>query len=61
MILADALETFDGTLLFVSHNRGFLRRLATKIWIVADGKVDKDDASAPLTLPRPARTFTRSA
>ncbi|MEM7449399.1 MAG: ABC-F family ATP-binding cassette domain-containing protein [Myxococcota bacterium] len=38
--LAEALETFDGTLLFVSHNRGFVRRLATKIWFVANGKLE---------------------
>ncbi len=38
--LAEALGTFDGTLLFVSHNRAFIRALATKIWFVADGKVD---------------------
>ena len=37
--LANALKTFDGTLLFVSHNRAFIRALATKIWIVADGQV----------------------
>jgi len=38
--LAEALQTFDGTLLFVSHNRSFIRKLATKIWFVADGKVE---------------------
>ena len=38
--LAEALSTFDGTLLFVSHNRGFIRRLGTKIWSVADGGVE---------------------
>jgi ATP-binding cassette subfamily F protein 3 len=38
--LAEALGTFDGTLLFVSHNRAFIRALATKIWFVADGKVE---------------------
>jgi len=38
--LADALVTFEGTLVFVSHNRSFVRRLATKIWNVEDGAVD---------------------
>ena len=38
--LAEALFTFDGTLLFVSHNRSFIRRLATKIWNVEDGRVE---------------------
>jgi ATP-binding cassette subfamily F protein 3 len=37
--LAEALASFDGTLVFVSHNRSFIRRLATKIWNVADGTV----------------------
>jgi len=39
--LAEALDTFDGTLLFVSHNRGFIRSLATTIWIVEGGNVLK--------------------
>ncbi len=38
--LAESLAEYDGTLLFVSHNRSFVRRLATKIWNVADGTVD---------------------
>ncbi len=37
--LAEALSTFDGTLLFVSHNRSFIRSLANAIWFVEDGKV----------------------
>ncbi|MFT5357261.1 MAG: ATP-binding cassette subfamily F protein 3 [Polyangiales bacterium] len=37
--LADALSTYDGTLLFVSHNRSFIRKLANAIWFVEDGKV----------------------
>ncbi len=38
--LAESLATYDGTLLFVSHNRSFIRKLATKIWNVHDGKVE---------------------
>ena len=38
--LAESLESYDGTLVFVSHNRSFLRRLATRIWNVEAGKVD---------------------
>jgi ATP-binding cassette subfamily F protein 3 len=38
--LTDALATYDGTLLFVSHNRAFIRRLATKLWVVHDGGVE---------------------
>jgi ATP-binding cassette subfamily F protein 3 len=37
--LVDALESYDGTMLFVSHNRALLRRLANKIWLVEGGEV----------------------
>ena len=37
--LAEALGTFGGTLLFVSHNRSFVRALAEQLWFVEDGKV----------------------
>jgi ATP-binding cassette subfamily F protein 3 len=38
--LAESLQSYDGTLIFVSHNRAFVRRLATRIWNVADGTVE---------------------
>jgi ATP-binding cassette, subfamily F, member 3 len=38
--LIDALTRYEGTLLFVSHNRSFVNGLATQIWEVKDGKVD---------------------
>jgi ATP-binding cassette subfamily F protein 3 len=38
--LAESLSTYDGTVLFVSHNRSFVRKLATKIWNVHDGTVE---------------------
>jgi ATP-binding cassette, subfamily F, member 3 len=38
--LAGSLATFDGTLVFVSHNRSLIRKLATRIWNVEDGKVE---------------------
>ena len=38
--LASSLATFDGTLVFVSHNRSLIRKLATRIWNVEDGKVE---------------------
>jgi ATP-binding cassette subfamily F protein 3 len=38
--LAEALSSYDGTLIFVSHNRSFVRRLATRVWDVADGRVE---------------------
>jgi ATP-binding cassette subfamily F protein 3 len=37
--LAEALRSFGGTLLFVSHNRAFVRALAKQLWFVEDGKV----------------------
>src|SRR5690606_37099523 len=37
--LIDALEGYDGTLIFVSHNRSFVNRLATVVWEVEDGLV----------------------
>ncbi len=38
---AEALKTFDGTLLFVSHNRSFIKQLATRIWHMNDGGVEE--------------------
>jgi len=38
--LAASLGTFDGTLVFVSHNRSLIRSLATRIWNVEDGHVE---------------------
>ena len=38
--LAESLTAYDGSLLFVSHNRAFVRKLATKIWNVHDGTVE---------------------
>ncbi len=38
-VLGEALENFEGTILFVSHDRYFVERLATDIWYVLDGRV----------------------
>jgi ATP-binding cassette subfamily F protein 3 len=38
--LAKSLTTFDGTLIFVSHNRSLVRTLATKIWNVEKQTVE---------------------
>src|SRR4030042_21268 len=35
-ILIDALDDFNGTILFVSHHQPFVNRLATKIWDIRD-------------------------
>jgi ATP-binding cassette subfamily F protein 3 len=38
--LAESLKTYDGTLVFVSHNRSLIRQLATRIWNVEAGRVE---------------------
>ncbi|MDP8255889.1 MAG: ATP-binding cassette domain-containing protein [Candidatus Alcyoniella australis] len=38
-MLAEALQDYDGTLVFVSHNRSFVNRLATRVWEIAEGKL----------------------
>jgi ATP-binding cassette, subfamily F, member 3 len=38
--LAESLSSYDGTVLFVSHNRSFVKRLATQIWNLEEGKVE---------------------
>ena len=38
-ILADALRAYEGTVAFVSHDRHFLRQVATKMIEIADGAV----------------------
>jgi ATP-binding cassette subfamily F protein 3 len=38
--LTASLGTFDGTLVFVSHNRSLIRNLATRIWNVEDQRVE---------------------
>jgi ATP-binding cassette, subfamily F, member 3 len=38
--LSDSLADYDGTLVFVSHNRSFVRKLATRIWNVENGGVE---------------------
>jgi ATP-binding cassette, subfamily F, member 3 len=38
--LAEALTTYDGTLVFVSHNRAFVNRLADKVWDLRDGRIE---------------------
>ena len=34
-----ALEAYEGTLMFVSHDRQFVSSVATRIWEVKDGKI----------------------
>jgi ATP-binding cassette subfamily F protein 3 len=37
--LEEMLSAFDGTILFVSHDRYFMDRIANRIWAVEDGQV----------------------
>ena len=37
--LEDTLESFDGTLLFVSHDRHFIGMMAERIWAIEEGTV----------------------
>ena len=37
--IEEAVEAYDGTLLFVSHDRYFINRFATRIWELSEGTV----------------------
>jgi len=37
--LEDAIDDFDGTVLLVSHDRALLRALATRLWVLHDGRI----------------------
>lgn len=37
--IEEAVERFDGALLFVSHDRYFIRRFATRIWMLEQGQI----------------------
>ncbi len=37
--IEEAVEAYDGTLLFVSHDRYFINRFATRVWELADGTI----------------------
>ncbi len=34
-----ALRKYEGTILFISHDRYFVNKLATKLWIIEDGEL----------------------
>ncbi len=38
-VLENALSSYDGTLIFVSHDRHFMNSLATQVWEVQDKKI----------------------
>lgn len=37
--IEEAVESFEGALLFVSHDRYFINRFATRIWMLEDGHI----------------------
>ncbi|HEX6972228.1 MAG TPA: ATP-binding cassette domain-containing protein, partial [Limnochordia bacterium] len=43
--LEEALAAYPGTLIFISHDRYLLDRIAAKLWVVADGGVKVIDAT----------------
>jgi len=62
-LLAEALAEYEGTMLFVSHNRAFIDRLATRIWEIDDGKIhvypgNLSEYMAHLAARREHRAFT---
>jgi ATP-binding cassette subfamily F protein 3 len=38
--LEDAIEEYEGTVIVVSHDRAFLRELATAVWAIRDGLLE---------------------
>ena len=37
--IEEAVEAYEGTLLFVSHDRYFINRFATRVWELSDGRI----------------------
>ena len=37
--IEEAVESYEGNLLFVSHDRYFINRFATRVWMLEDGKI----------------------
>ena len=63
-MLEEALAAFPGTVLAVSHDRYFLRKIATRVLEIADGEVtdytgDYECALLPGPACAPARELTR--
>jgi ATP-binding cassette subfamily F protein 3 len=54
-VLERLLRSYDGTLLFVSHDRYFVDALATRIWTLADGAIQDFEGSYARYRARDAR------
>ena len=59
--LASALSSFEGTLVFASHNRSFVNRLATRIWNVDGGRVEEYPGTLADYMDHCARKATESS
>ncbi len=72
-VLLNALKDFNGTVIFVSHDRYFIDNLATKVFEVVDGRVDvfpgmyeefvwrKENAVTDPLLPKEGKNGAHSA
>jgi ATP-binding cassette subfamily F protein 3 len=74
-IIIEALKRYEGTLIFVSHNRYFIEKLANKVWWIEDEdvkeypgsyqeyhyKVEQDKLNPPKVVPRKKSTAAPAA
>lgn len=42
--LADAVESFEGGVVVVSHDQYFVSRVAKEVWVVGDGGVNRAES-----------------
>jgi ATP-binding cassette subfamily F protein 3 len=59
--LIESLSGFGGTMIFVSHNRALIRKLATKIWVVEGGTVTEYMGSLDDYMARERARLTQAA
>ncbi|MFR7743770.1 MAG: hypothetical protein ACLU3I_11135 [Acutalibacteraceae bacterium] len=63
--LEDALEDYEGTLIFVSHDRYFVNKFATRIWELENGHIRDFPCGYENTVPsrkrRPSRLPRRKS
>jgi ATPase subunit of ABC transporter with duplicated ATPase domains len=65
--IEDAVAEWDCTMLFISHDRYFLNKFATKIWSMKDGEITEfignfneyQEATTPQSKPKPPQTNTK--
>lgn len=41
MVLVEAIQTFSGTVLYVSHDRSFIDDTVTKLWVIENRKIEE--------------------